>query len=239
MNMGDLSFLVGLPPNPSTNRLSGFTNSIIANVVEVSDRLILGVIEARTAEAFKTQRQAVFGDYVRTLRALAHLARVSGPGAELDIATLDALTELGSQLEKNSIERFGPAVTKQAVFTTWTLAKTVRTVAKMGAKPVASVDKQRDQELLTAFSECLWHTVFHLDCLAVAIRRDRPIYPDVLPEVVEGLRAAVNAYALARQGLELRREGLLPFEMRVEPIEWDEEEQILLDSSMAEAALED
>jgi hypothetical protein len=60
------------------------------------------------------------------------------------------------------------------------------------------------------------------------MRHKRPLYPEVLEVILDGLRAAVNAYAWARRGLELRTPSAEP---AVAPIEWDEEEQALLDEA--------
>ena len=55
---------------------------------------------------------------------------------------------------------------------------------------------------------------------------------EIVEVVIEGLRAAVNAYTFARRGLALRDEASL--EMTSPVSDWDEEDQLLLDDSMAD-----
>jgi hypothetical protein len=76
---------------------------------------------------------------------------------------------------------------------------------------------------------------FHIDCLVAAIGFNRTLYPEVLDEIVDGLRAAVNAYAYIRQGVQLF--SLTATASGEEPVPvcgWDNEDQELLDSSMHE-----
>ena len=47
---------------------------------------------------------------------------------------------------------------------------------------------------------------------------------------MDGLRSAVNAYGLARQGVDLRKSEAEP---EIPAYKWDEEDQELLNSSMA------
>ena len=65
---------------------------------------------------------------------------------------------------------------------------------------------------------------------------DKAINPEVLTEICEGLRTAVNAYGLIRQGVDLR---LTREEPVIAPYAWDEEDQELLASSMSDMEAED
>jgi hypothetical protein len=61
----------------------------------------------------------------------------------------------------------------------------------------------------------------------------RAIYPEVLEELVDGLRAMVNAYTWARRGLEIR----IPSEELLLPIpQMDEEDSALVELSFSEAS---
>lgn len=78
-------------------------------------------------------------------------------------------------------------------------------------------------------------TKFHLDCLITSMRTSKAIYPDALPEITEGLRAAVNAYSILRQGIELRSPSQEPI---VEAVDPDSEEMELLWESTFDASTE-
>jgi hypothetical protein len=68
--------------------------------------------------------------------------------------------------------------------------------------------------------------------MLASMRFKKPIHPAVLDELCDGLRAVVNAYGLVRQGINLRWPS--GDDCALTPYEWDEEDQGLLDSSMAD-----
>jgi hypothetical protein len=74
-------------------------------------------------------------------------------------------------------------------------------------------------------------TRFHLDCLFVAMRLRKRLYPEVLAQFIDGLRSAVDAYAWARQALDLR---MASANQAAEPVEWDEEDASLLSEANAD-----
>jgi hypothetical protein len=122
-------------------------------------------------------------------------------------------------------------VRDQALFTVWTLRKISALAEKISDKePVSEDQKGFDTECVKQFCTSMTWTNFHLGCLITAIRFDKSIYPEVLSEIIDGLRAAVNAYAWIRQGVDIR----FPIEEPIiKKLDWDEEDQELLDSSMS------
>lgn len=89
---------------------------------------------------------------------------------------------------------------------------------------------QSDFAIAAAWSQ------FHLDCLTTAMLLNKPIYPDLVPAIVDGLRTEVNAYAIAKQMIDL----YLPqaAEERLIPYTWSEEDEELLASSMEDMEAE-
>jgi hypothetical protein len=63
----------------------------------------------------------------------------------------------------------------------------------------------------------------------MALRLDRPIYPEVMAELIDGLRSMVNAYAWVRRGLALRIPTIEP---HMELSVLDEEDEMLLKASI-------
>lgn len=68
------------------------------------------------------------------------------------------------------------------------------------------------------------------------MRSGHRIYPDVLPELDDGLRAVVNAYAWIRQSGDLRAQS--PDEGADVTASWDEEDDQLLSESMIDLSHE-
>jgi len=169
-------------------------------------------------------------NYMRTLRAMSDLVKIIVPDSVIEILAGEYFSELNAELRDQGLTRFGASVLDQAMFTVWTLRKIHDLIPKIStSEPVAKANKAKDGQLAMEFSVASAWTQFHLDCLSAAIRFDRPLYPEVLVEITEGLRTAVNAYGLIRQGVNLR---VSPNEPTIEARQWDEEDEELLNSSM-------
>jgi hypothetical protein len=234
--LGDLLAFVGLPSKRSARELSVSSEELFKNIAVVLDRLLLRAIEQRTGAEFKATRGDVFGDYLKTVNALSNLVRVIVPARTIDVLVWESFSELEADLREQGLIRFGTAAKDQAIFTVWTLRKISRLLSKIAAAgPPSAAMKVADAKLAVEFSFCVAWTQFHLDCLMASIRFDKAINPEVLAEISLELRAVVNAYGLIRQGVELR---LPSDEPTLAPIIWDDEDQALLDSSMADLEAE-
>ena len=228
--------LMGLPSKRSTGQLSGIAVEVFRSVTELIDGLLRNTLDARTSSEFVMLRQQVFGDYARSVRALADLARVIVPKPVIERLMWESFSEMEAGFRNHGVDRFGAPTKDQALFTIWSLRKTsdlILKIAKFG--PIAEDQKEQDTKLVGEFSFCTAWTQFHLDCLLAAIRFDRSVQVEVLAEIQDGLRAAVNAYGLARRGLDLRVPQTEP---QITPAEWDEEDQALLASSMRDMEVE-
>jgi hypothetical protein len=67
------------------------------------------------------------------------------------------------------------------------------------------------------------------------MQQDTPLFPEVLDLVIDGLRSAVNAYGLTKRLVDM----LVPIpEVELAPIEWDEEEDALLNEAKRDMRVE-
>jgi len=231
IGLGELRRFVGLPIKKSARQLSVSTEELFKGIASVAEELILRAIEKRTSEDFQAARKEVFGDYVRTIRILAELVDIVVPNSVIERLSGESFSELEADLRDQGTLRFGTTAKDQAIFTVWTMRRTsslISKIAKCGPAPEES--SELDTKLASEFLFYASWTRFHLDCLMTAIRLDKPIHPEVLPEIIDGLRAAVNAHGLIRRGVDLRVPR--PEDPVIAPVEWDEEDQELLDSSM-------
>ena len=94
--------------------------------------------------------------------------------------------------------------------------------------PLDDEFQKRDADLFQQFSFNAMCTRFSLDCLSKSMLYQKPIYPEVLPIIFDGLRSAVNAHAWARRALDLRIPEIEP---QIAPVEWDDEDQQLMDEA--------
>ncbi len=229
--LDNLFGVVGLPSKRSSGDvLFGSTKEVWRGTKAAVDGMLLKCIDAKGEDEFAQRRRVVFPQYARIVQALASLVRVLATDQMVDNLVRESFCELEHDFREQGPERFGSTAADQAIFTVWTLRRTSRLLSDLvGTRPARQDLLERDCKMASDFvTYALW-AQFHLDCLVGAIRFDKPIQLAVLPSIEDGLRAAVDAYGLAREGVRLREQ--VP--IAPEPVvEWDEEDQELLDSSM-------
>jgi hypothetical protein len=236
LGLDSLLGFVGLPSarTSSKQELTAKTEEVLRATTAVVDGLLLRAIEAKTKREFNDLK--VFGRYAQLVTWLTRFVNVMVSPQVIEVLSAQSFSELESDFRDQGLTRFGIAARDQAMFTIWTMRRTNNLLSKIhsaGAPPAALLGQ--DAEIASEFTACAAWTAFNLDCLLAAIRFDKPIQPDVLTEIQEGLLAAVNAYGLARRGLDLRSTHIEP---TIVNAPWDEEDQELLDSSMLDLEVE-
>lgn len=237
VGLDDLLAVLALPSQRhSAGELSAPIAETIKGIGSFVDGLLLRAIAAHSGTEFVRLREELFLPYAQTVTSLAKLVKLVVPSKAINRALDESFCELEAEFREQGLARFGEAARDQAVFTVWTFRRTSGLISRLVASgPLPPSLRRQDKDLASNFAFFATWAQFHLDCLLAAIRNDRPVHLPVLPEIVDGLRAAVNAYGYARQGLDLRvprEESLIACH------EWDDEDQQLLDASMKDMATE-
>jgi hypothetical protein len=224
--------------------LSSNLSGLFKQLSQVTDSLILAAIEKRTATDFTSTAIGLFNGYVRALRVKSDLLQVilkSDLQATAQIVNR-SLNALEFDFKDFGTKQFGSLLTEQAEFTIWTRRKTVDLVWKLFEPGVldhlpSAEAFELSKKLQSEFAIAAAWSQFHLECLTTAMRLGKAIYPDVVPAVVDGLRMEVNAYAIAKQMIDV----YLPpaTEDRLVPYSWNEEDEELLASSMEDMEFEE
>jgi hypothetical protein len=238
MNVGEMLALAGVAADerPSAKKLSASTQELFRSAATTLDGLVLQVIEKRTANEFRATLGEVFPKYFEAALGLSFLARATVPAHVLERLTRESFSEMEAEFRDGALGAFGAAVRDQAIFTVWTLRKISDICQKISDAPPVVAGRSSDD--LEAFRSFAWHamlTRFNLDCLLKSMLLRKPIYPEVFDTVIDGLRSAVNAYAWARRALDLRVPHVEP---EVEPVQWDSEDQELLDEATRDFLIE-
>lgn len=201
---------------------------LIRKLVSLLDNQLLAVLETRSVLEFVESRRETFPRYVRARRALSDTMSNLASESELEkISRLCSVT-LTEDLRKLR-PRLGDKLTDQAVFTLWTLGK-VSALAQKVNKAGDPRDKDADLKLNSEYHSCLLWTQFHLDVLAAAMKFKKAVRDDVQGIICDGLRTAVNLYAILKEAFQLRTAQA---EFSPPPaLPWDEEDEQLLAASM-------
>ena len=203
---------------------------LIRELVSVLDRQLIAAVDTRSASEFAAIRKMIFPRYMRALRALQDTLSNLVCGEIFEDISDSMMADLSADLEKQE-QRIGRKLVEQSVFTLWTI-RNIRSLAieicKAGDAP--EKDKATDTILLYEYHGASLWAQFHLDTVFAAIKFDRPLCEELREPICEGLRASVNAYAIMKDALYLRRP---PVEQpALEGLPWDDEDNQLLDASM-------
>jgi len=229
-----LAFLA-VPAKRSSEQVSHTTEQFVKTISVMLNRLMGDVIATRTHDEFVAALRANFPPYAQIMLAMGKIITASVEQSVIDRLTYESLSELEADFRDEG-QVFGETVREQATFTAWTLRKINDLVHECSAKDATPDQIEKDREFGHNYIQNVLQARFSLDCLRMSLTTGRAIFPEPLQGLSDGLRAAVDAYAWVRQARDLRHPTV---EEDVVEIEWDQEQQELLESSMAEALREE
>jgi hypothetical protein len=229
---GALSFLASRSKS-SSRTLSPSAVEVFKGCADASEQLLRSAIETRSGAEFKRVFEAAFPKYVALTFAMSHFAGAVVPKPVIERLTRESICEMEADFRDRGLDAFGTAVRDQAIFTVWTLRKISELVTQIVATKLDDAKKKEDDEYRSHFNINTFRAQFSLDCLNLALQDGDAIYPEVLEQLIDGLRSMVNAYAWARRGLEARVPSEQP---SVTLSALDDEDRDLMEASFDEAA---
>jgi hypothetical protein len=230
INVGQLLKVVGLPTERERTAKGAVAHGdLVREIVAVIDGLIATCIDQHTAIGFVKAREEMFQQYVAGVTALGSLTRIILPKQTIDRISQESFSEMEADFRDLGETTVGADLTERGLFTLWTIRKIYDLAKEIEACELPKESAKEDAEKAREFVRYALWTRFHLDCLMKSMRTNRPVYPEVTEHLRDGLRAAVNTYAHIRQWADIRnpRPDVDPG-----PIEWTEDDQILLNDSM-------
>lgn len=229
---GVLSFLASRSKSHAREMVPSATE-VLKGCSEIIDQFLRSVIDARNKAEFGQIFESAFPKYVQLTLAVSQVTNAVVPKPVLERLARESISEMEADFRDKGLAVFGAAVRDQALFTVWTLRKIKEVVTQIAATRLVDAKKKDDAEYCAQFNVNTLRAQFSLDCLNMALHCGQAIYPEVQDELVDGLRAMVNAYAWARRGLEIR----LPSEdFRFTAPELDDEDRELMEASFSEAS---
>lgn len=206
--------------------------TLIRNLIKELDKTLLSAVEARTEVEFASAVEAAFPRYARALRALSDTMRNLFDNDEFANRSASASAVLVEAFEQSGAIHFGEKLTNQALFTLWTFDETRALALRIPqSKPLSGPAAERDKTLVMDYHcAALWGQ-FHLDCLVASLKFGLSIHEAIREPICEGMRTAVNAFAIVKEAYDLRFPISDQVEMRPP---WDEEDEELLAGSMQE-----
>lgn|ERR1035437_8787940 len=200
---GFFSFLVSRSKSAARS-LTPSASEVLNGCADAVKQVLRSAIETRSEAEFCRVFNDSFSKYAGLTMAISHYATAVIQKPVIEQLVRESICEMEADFRDKGLAAFGATVRDQAMFTVWTLRKINELTTQISATPVVSSQKAADKEYCSNFNLNALRAQFSLDCLDMALEDDRAIYPEVLEELVDGMRAMVNAYTWARRGLDIR-----------------------------------
>lgn len=216
-----------LPATPSAPKKLVSSQPVVAQITDISDDLVVKALRSGDAGDFRAVRKKLLPLYAKTVLSIAELSQVVVRGnerARLASESFD-LIEAAFRIHGESL---GEAVREQALFTVYTFRQIDSLISEKLLIDAPDDKRSEDSELARQFASAVIWTRFHLHCLTLALNSSVRLSEPLREVVADGLRAAVNAYAYAKQGARLRESSQ---DSAPSLLAWDDEDQQLLDES--------
>lgn len=210
-------------------QLSGSANELVRSIASVIDGIVLRTMEERTAEGFAKARMEGFPQYFAAMVALGVLIKIAVPERDIERLRAESLSELEADFRDSGAAAFGTDLRDRGLFTVWTLRKISDLAHEVENSAVPKDILQKDNDVARKFATHAIWARFHIDCLVKSMKSRKPIFPGVVENIADGLRAAVDAYAWIRQAVGLRTPVAEP---QLSPVEWTPDDELLLKDSM-------
>lgn len=192
--------------------------------------LLRPLMGAASVGQFREMRKQVAQPYHDLRTAITKVLRAIRL-TNLDLVRLAqrGVSSLVGEFTSAGAKEIGTALTEEILFSLQTLRRTnnlLELVIK-NPPPVELVDQ--DRQLAAQFGSYAFWADLHLHLLWLLRSVGASLKPEILDEVVEGLRAGVMAAATVRQAVRLR--GLAGHDHLAFASEWDDEDQDLASAS--------
>jgi hypothetical protein len=224
---------VGLMGESATHRLPLGSADIVHLILKEMEDVATQSTRARTAEEFNEQRKRLYPEYLSLTKAVSGvvLAKMDQCDRTSLMMSLNGMldssfTELEDEMETHGSMFFAEELHPEIMVSVATLKSAYMTVPRLFSVQIDTSLAEQDKKLGDDFAVAATWTQFHLEGLKAAMKKNLSVMPEVLQELLEGLRMSVMAYSYVRQAVDLR--NLLDQRYSKEfDVTWDEEDDAL------------
>jgi len=195
--------------------------------------IVLTLLRSRTQAEYSRERDRLFINYLGLSLAISHFASAVVSRDVIERLSRESICELENDFRDKGLAAFGASVRSQTLFTIWTLRETNEVLLQIAGTKLDETKQDQDRRACLHFTFSAFRAQMALECLQVAMDAGIAVYPEVSDELVDDLRAMVNAYSWARQGLEIRVPSL---DAGIEIPAMDDEDRQLIDTAFVNAS---
>jgi hypothetical protein len=196
---------IGLVEEPVLDRLQVSVAEIVKGIGEELTDIAIQIVNSPTAKDFSALRKQLFPSYIQLATALGHMVLAKIDKADLPGLIEASFTELESKTMPKARDYFGDETYNEILFSVATLKSAYRWVPRLlSANPSDERLWPEDIKLARDFTTTATWAQFHLHCIKIALDKNQTIIPEVLQQLLEGVRLSLMAYSYVRAALNLR-----------------------------------
>lgn len=213
---------VGLA-EPTLKKLQADLADIVGRIYSHMRQLHMRLINCTSLDEFRSLRDKNFQSYLGLRVAISNIVESSTiDPIEYAYMAQECIQQTADEFTKSAKPYLGEEAYQEVLFCLSTIKSAARWLPRL--REVEPSDKKKDKELAGEFFITDVYVNLHLDCLKLAIERNQTLCPEVLIELMNGIRRAVMVYSFARAGLELR--NFPPSPEKID-MSWDAEDEAL------------
>lgn len=190
------------------------------------DEMVSQAASAPTAKDFKSLRNDLFPSFIKLSLAVSNVMLAKVDRSELPSIIHASFASLEARFASEAPSYFGDEAYQEIMFSVSTLKSAYRWLPHVASTEVAEGARQQDMELARNVNNASLWANFHLFALRSALHKNLIVIPEVLQELLTGLRMSVMVYAYVRQALDLRNTLTARYEEKL-TVPWDNEDEAL------------
>lgn len=195
--------------NPTGESVNDQLQASTADIIDRIDRqlhdTVYRVLLSPSAEKFDATRRAQFPKFMRLYRASVDIICANIDLDDLSFWVEASFKRLEHQLGAILSSYFDDKTCQDILFSVSTLKNANRLVPRLISEMPLPEHREEDSETARKYNVAMMWSEFHLRALKILIRKEQAVIPEILSQLLKGLRASVDAYALARSALEFRQ----------------------------------
>jgi hypothetical protein len=219
---------VGLLDKSATKSLQPSIGEIARAILAELDDIGLRAAKAPSVPFFKEERQKLYPQFVRLTRAMSELLEVKLDRSDVSSIIETSQGQFQREVETEWANYFSSEIHGEILFGISTLRRAYALVRRVMASklPDDPSVKEENENLRERYNLAAQWAQFHIEILKSAVRQNLTIAPEVLSEVLEGLRPSVMAYSFVRQAMDLRNVLDARYSEEINVV-WDDEDTAL------------
>ena len=223
---------LGILEKSATQKLQPSLGEIIRTILTEIDDLGIRAAKAPNLSVFKKERAGKFYPvFVRLTRAMSELLEAKLDESEITGLGESSFTAIQVEVETEWAAYFSAETNAEILFAISALKNSEALIRCVRAVKLPDDPdlKRKSSELRRNYNLAAQWSHFHFEILRAAFTNKMLIVPEVLQEILSGLRFSVMAYAFIRQSVELRNVLDDKYSEEFDVI-WDEEDTELANS---------